>query len=314
MKHSIFLEKAGKHSILYILFFCLIIISACAQLNHLDRAQEAFSKGADIENRRLFSGLGTNAETNIDVSQSIEQEMTNLSPSFFYRQAYAEIQKALENDKALASDDLLGNAMALKALCEWKLQKYGEARLTAENAQQIFQRSEIPSSRDQAVMTALQGFIENDLAFNALGELKKELQQTNKDGSLSFTQVRQLFNEIQNFYRSNIFDPVGDARIEKAIQIIKNARNQVSPNHPIQSYLVMSQLVCIKNWSDAISDTDDFIKILGLGASSTNARQWWNEEANRYVIQKDIFLNELAILLPGGAQHRVYLEWKQILY
>ncbi len=298
----------------YLAAFLLIFLLSCAQLNHLDRAQEAFSKGAEIETRSLYAGASSNSQPSLDISENIQQEMTNLSPHFFYAQAYSEIRKALQDEKPLQNDGIYGNALALKALCEWKLKRYGEARLSAEAARNALRQSVPPSTRDLAVMQALEGFIENDLAFTSLGELNTDIRQKTSSNAISRTQAQQTFNDILIFYRTNIFDLVGDARIEKALDIIRSAREEVSANHPIQTYLIMSQLVCVKNWSDALSDIDVFLKDLGLGASSNQARQWWNAEAQRYITQKDGLLNELAAALPDGAQNRIYKEWLLLLY
>jgi tetratricopeptide (TPR) repeat protein len=303
-------SKSVQNRLLLLLPFFFL---GCAQLNHLDRAQDAFSKGAEIETQNMYVGAPTDSRS-LDISQSIQQEVTNLSPHFFYSQAYAEIRKALDNEKSLQADGVYGNALALKALCEWKLKRYGEARLTAEAAQNALRQSSPPSTRDLAVMNALEGFIENDLAYSALEALNTDIRAKMAAGAVSGTEAQQLFNNILIYYRTNIFDLVGEARIEKAIGIIRSAKREVSSNHPIQTYLIMSQLVCVKNWSDALSDIDILLKELGLGASNTQARQWWNTEAERYITQKNEFLNELSAALPDGAQNRIYKEWLLLLY
>jgi len=301
-------------SFVFSLLLGTLLLAGCARLNYLDRAQEAFSQGAEIENRQLFAGADIADIEGSDISRAIQQEMTNLSPAFFYTQAYADIKKALEKETALASDGLLGNALALKALCEWKLKRYGEARLTAEAARTAFANQPTPSPRDEAVMGALEGFIENDMAFSALGLLEQETLPKINTGSLSATQARVILQQIQDRYQENFNAPSGDSHIEKALRIIGTERERVTPNHPVQAYLVMSQLVCVKNWSDAISLIDRFLKMPGLSAVASEARPWWREEADRYIREKDKYLEELAGRLPGGEQNQVYLEWKQLLF
>ncbi len=292
----------------------LLILSSCVSLNHLNEAQDAFSKGAELENEQLFPGVSSDGGQNLDISRAVEQEMTNLSPSFYYTQSYAAIRQALEDEKSLQQDDLLGNALALKALCEWKLKKYGQARLTAEAAHSAFRRGNIPSPRDQAVMIALEGFIENDLAFNALGKLQREMDQKVGGSRPSSSEINQLFDEMQNFYRQNIYSLDGKAHLMEAIKIIEEAREEVSPNHPVQTYLLMSQLVCVKNWSDALSEIDRYLKKLGLGGMNNEARRWWTEEEERYNGYKTNYLEQLSNRLPGGDQNRVYSEWELILF
>ncbi len=292
----------------------LLLFSSCAQLNHLNQAQEAFNQGAELENRQLFPVTTSEGRANLDISKAIEQEMTNLSPTFYYAQSYAAIQKALEKEKALQEDNLLGNALALKALCEWKLKRYGQARLSAEAARNAFRQGAIPSPRDQAVMIALEGFIENDLAFNEMGALQKKIDDRIESGSALSTQAAPLFDEFQRSYRQNIHDPLGEARIEKAVQIIEKARKEINPNHPVQTYLLMSQLVCMKNWSDALNYADLMLKKLGLSGGNNEAGRWWKEEEERYTRQKTTYMEQLAGMLPKGDKNSVYQEWELLLY
>lgn len=292
-----------------------LLFSACAQLIEFDTAQSSFSKGAEIENRQLFTSNLTNAEDNsLDISSSVQQEMTSLTPEFYYSRAYAAINKAIKKSAELKKDGLLGNAMALKALCEWKLKKYADARLSALEAHTTLSADQVPSPRDRAVMTALGGFIENDLAYVALNNLEQKVNTQLTSASLSGMEAAQIYDDIKAFYSQYIRTGDQTANIEKAVKIIESAKQEAPSTHPIQSYLIMSQLVCMKNWSDALSITSDLIKKIGLNDGESSAQKWWQAEVEKYVNAKDKYLKELSTKVPDGEGNTLYQEWKKILF
>ncbi|MEL7122193.1 MAG: hypothetical protein AAFO07_22280 [Bacteroidota bacterium] len=293
----------------------LALLSSCAQLNYLDRAQDSFSKGAEIENRQLF-GVNLNSDPGAagNISDAVQQELTSISPRFYYSQAYAEIQKAVQKAPQLQKDDLLGNALSIKALCEWKLKYYGKARTSAGEALVAFSASEVPSPRDQAVMIALDGFIENDMAYNALGELETKIDNAISDRSPTQLEAMKLFDDIKSFYKQNIISENGNAKIEKAIELIQKAKDQLSATHSLQSYLIMSQLACVKNWSDALNTIESSLKSLGLNDNGSSPRKWFDGEVDKYEASKEGLLEELASKLSNQKSHPAYQQWEELLF
>lgn len=305
--------KIFQRATLFLLLW--ISISSCAHLLDFDAAQSAFSKGAELETRQLFASNIINTEGNaIDISQSVQKEMTDITPDFYYARAYAAINRSIKKNGELKKDDLLGNALALKALCEWKLKKYGEARLTAQKANFALLEQTTPSVRDKAVMTALEGFIENDLAYNALNDIQNNIDDKLSGGALEGLEAAQLYDDIKAFYGKYIHKEDKSANIDKAIKIIQSAIDQTPANHPLQVYLVMSQLVCMKNWSDALNATNELLKKLGLNDENSSAKKWLLEETDKYVAEKDKHLNSLSDIMPQGENDALFREWKRILY
>lgn len=308
-------KKTGKTLLFfYLSLLSLLALSACAQLVHFDTAQSSFSKGAELENRQLFAGnILDDSEKSFNVSRSVQQEMTDLTPEFYYARAYASIQDALKRKGALKKDGLLGNAMALKALCEWKLKKYGEARLTAQQAKIMFLTDSIPSVRDRAVMTALEGFIENDMVYNEIGRIEKQISQKLTETALSGVETAELYEDIEVFYKTYIRSDKNTSRLLNGLKIIQKAKDDAPFNHPIQPYLTMSQLVCMKNWSDAVNKTNELLKKIGLSDPESSARKWVTAEREIYEKERDEYLEQLAKELPGNTQDAAYVQWKKIL-
>jgi hypothetical protein len=105
----------------------------------------------------------------------------------------------------------------------WRLQKYEQA-YTIQQRAAVFKTQ--LGSRDQALLIALAGFIENDQAYAVLKNL------TGRQVALTEAQPLQL---------SFVF----------TIERLQAARKHTSARHPIHKYLLLSQLGAYKNLSQA---------------------------------------------------------------
>jgi hypothetical protein len=143
---------------IYILL-SLLTLTACSGLQHLDKAQENFSKAATL-----------------DLS-------TSSYPSIHYALAYAHLQKSLKQKNTLQKYHLMPSALTLKALCEWKLNEFEKAHVSSKEALLTMNTP----SRDKTLMTALPGLILIDET-----ELKRKITFANPN--LSYENVLQFFS------------------------------------------------------------------------------------------------------------------------
>ena len=272
----------------------LVIISilyctSCSSLKWVDRAQDAFSKGAEIENNSFFSG----------------EDFTYVSPTAQYTIAYNHINKALSGGN-LKKDYLLGSAYTIKALCEWKLGRYDLARGSAGNAIREFddyEKDKVFMTRDKAVMKALNGLIDIDQVSDTL------YQVYNKIGDSS--------EEVFAFYKTFIHDQVenNNTKLESGIQIIEDTKGTVALGHEIQVYFILSQLSALKVWSDGINLLENSLDVdTQISESEKNTiqdfvgREWDTFEKN-----KTFYLEKLAPKLPGGVDNSIYQFWEDLM-
>lgn len=144
-------------------------------------AQDAFSKGAELDNRAKL-GIG--------------EDLPGADP--YYSTAYGLIQQALRKSEAkLISDDLYGTAMTIKALAAWQLGDLETAKKTASAVVKLATGSSDSTKvwpRDHAVCLALKGLISIDVLAVAVANVKTadELQ------SLVFKEVDGINSSIKN--------------------------------------------------------------------------------------------------------------------
>lgn len=177
-------------------------------------AQAQFSRAAQVEDRGLLG-----AEQGV---QAGTEAATN------YRMAATSLQKLIANKGGdLKKDDLLCTAMAIEALSWWRLGDYDTAMQIAKNSSSCSD-SATPAgsqlSRDLALFQALPGLIRIDQANQKLAKPTPSVAQ--------FNEVMTLLSDANN--------------------ILQTARGQIDPGHPLQLYLIQSQLAIVRNWQYAI--------------------------------------------------------------
>jgi hypothetical protein len=177
-------------------------------------AQAQFSRAAQIEDRSLLG-----AERGVQAST---EAATN------YRMAATSLQKLIADKGGdLKKDNLLCTAMAIEALSWWRLGVYDTALQIANNSSSCSD-SATPSgsqpSRDLVLFQALPGLIRIDQAHQKLAKPAGSIAQ--------FNEVMTLLNDANN--------------------ILQTARGQIDPGHPLQLYLIQSQLAIVRNWQYAI--------------------------------------------------------------
>lgn len=275
------------------LFFAtltFIALSGCVSIAHLEQAQDAFSKGAELENSLKF-----------DTRQSI----TGASPGTYYAMAYASVKKALDKSPALEKDLLLGNAQALKALCEWKLKDYNNAEqsaLVAYNTLGNYEKEGLYLPREKAMMMALKGLILIETSGDSLALLTRQ-------GWPAPTEAVSRFEQL-------IAGSEGKGgKIALAMDILEDAAQNISPDHDVQAYLVLCRLSGLKVWSDGI----DFVKnsIDEDRTLDNNARTAYygklNQSRQQFLQLKENGLRALAGYLPQKDSNPTYRYWQMIL-
>jgi hypothetical protein len=211
-----------------------VVVSGCAEVNRLREAQEAFSRAADAENReRLADAPSAGFGEAADVA----------SARAGYGAALLELE-ALEADSrakaSLEADHLWGTALALKALCEWRLGLHDRALISAAGAAAS---GDSLGPRDRAMMAALPGLVMTD----------------------------QLFAKLDRKRRGQ---PAGEWEAAKslggrAMEVLESARKDTDAEHPLRSYLYQAQLAAWRNlrqahgaWNNGLDfKTDDPLRL-----------------------------------------------------
>ncbi|RMF24175.1 MAG: hypothetical protein D6765_12115 [Bacteroidetes bacterium] len=280
------------HSVKKFFFLAaLSLLLACSHLMQFQSAQDAFNQGAELENRlRLEQNayLGTSPET-------------------YYSLAYAQVREALKRDGQLAADGVKGNALALKALCEWKLGKYEAAHRTAQQAILELEKDRnaagVPS-RDWVVMKALDGLIAIEKANAGLNDLRRPDPQAAPE-------------RLQERYSALIWneEDAQQGHIEQALRILDQAAQLIHPGHDVQLYLAQSALAALKVWSDAL---DAVKNTLDTHPNWTIPQKkalndWRKTQRELFLQQRRSRMENLAALLAGGKDHPLYARWRLLL-
>ena len=304
-------------------YFSLLIItliaSSCAQLIYLDQAQDNFNKAASLENKQALGLEQVNSEKDSrELETALNQSYLEFSPKYYYNISDKKLEKALNSSKyknGLKKDNLLGNALALKALTEWKLEKFKEANVTAIMAQEELKSSGYEGTRDYAVMAALPGLISNDEAFLATEALFEEFAGKNFSNRSEEERKEFFTSTLLGHYKENIHSSERNGKLDQALTSLNKARTVVSPSHEVQKYLVMSQLAVIKNWNDEKTFIDTLTQnhIMFEDATSIDPlwSTWIKKEQMDYDSLKNHYLEELQQQIPNKEMKKELMEfWK----
>ena len=217
------LKKRCRSSLIkYQILVAIFVLSACfasgcSYISKYSKAQDYFNAAAQADMGRRF-----NPDPNINSkNELIASNQINSN----YALAYKSITELIEKNKnKLKKDRLLGNALTIKAMSEWKLGNYVIARKTAvealkENKDQLF-------PRDLALMTAMPGLIKTDQAYFHAMSIKSD----------------KTYKDIKDMI-------LGD---HGAMNDFEDAINVVDTDHTITVYLLMSELAALRTLQVAI--------------------------------------------------------------
>lgn len=245
----------------------LILVSACGGFKELQSAQDQFSRAASIELNNQFDPKNVTLE----------------NPDNWYQLAYSNVKKALQNTSSLERDSLLGMAYSLKALCEWKLQKYNSAEISRKAA---LNRIHNPN-RNFALMTALPDLITIDATAEALRQ--------------TFPSIHPKGDQIILFFQEH-FPQINHW------PLIKSAIRQTQDEKATQIYLIQAQLTGLKGWSDAL---DGLKQYMDAGNSYPAVlREIFAKQYQQYLEEKSQALN---LLKSDPSLREIYTYWNTLL-
>lgn len=249
----------GMHRVLlflprYLLAAILILcLAGCQSINHLREAQDSFNNAAAMENRIRLEPLAGAPGLESKLNEPTDQVLADFNS---VRSGYASTLLSLgklsgKDERALKADRLWGVVLTLKAMAQWRLKDYDGALRTAEEAG--LQPADQLYPRDAALLTALPGLIKIDLAYDKIAAMQPGNTEANR--LLLEKEVRpRLVGLI-----------VSDDN--NAVYILRQARIKAGANHPINVYLIQSQLAAYRNYQVAYQKTfgkspgnDDFAK------------------------------------------------------
>ncbi|MFT5618204.1 MAG: hypothetical protein ACI85I_001435 [Arenicella sp.] len=263
-------------------FFLLVLVgfSACSPyLKQFQTAQEAFNKGAETENSQKL-----NPNTPITVS-----------PESNYRMARTFIIKSMgggeaKHDKTnLAKDGLLLNAYTIKGLSEWKLGMFSEAISTSKNCKITFSNDEsVKSQRDFVVMMSLEALVYND-------SVEKYIRSIPKEGTI------QSISDKSKTAMENL---------KTAFEIISEQRTNISHEHPVQTYLIISQLSIAKNLKNLTGKLQRQLR-KGRSADYNTVYKPMLEKEKAEINKKLIPVFADFETALGDKNHALYQLWKK---
>lgn len=224
----------------------ILLLAGCgvSHIQTLREAQMAFSQAADVENRQRLGDTAALADATAAATN--------------YRLAAKMLDDLIATKRAeLQQDDLLCTAMTIQAMSLWRLGDHEKAMTIATTAQdQCTPAAGAPSStpRDRALLRAIPGLVRIDQA-------KAKADNTTPG---EFDSVQKLIQDAQ--------------------RDLSAARAIVPPNHPVQAYLLLSQLAGIRVWQEAI------LKEKLTGETQANARKAVEDMAQCRLRQYKCFL------------------------
>ena len=229
-----------RRVVLIVLATMAALAAGCATANGLREAQDAFSRAAIAETRAraalepkmLIDAVkpGASVDGPLARGQPIDVPADPAVELAVARAGYAATVRAIsaiEGERQLKADKLLGTALTLKALAQWRLGLYAEAVRTAERADREAGDQLFP--RDRALVVALPGLIRNDEAF------------------------RKIYRDWPAEQRAGVFQEVLRL-LDTSHAVLQAARATAAAadaTHPVLVYLIQSQLATYQNRRDA---------------------------------------------------------------
>jgi tetratricopeptide (TPR) repeat protein len=212
-------------------------------------------------------------ELQIDMEAGDAIAMSTISTSS-YRQTVKILSDLLDSKRqAMEEDSLLGTAYTLKAYAEWRLGDY-EAAVTTSTA--AMEAKMFP--RDLALITALRGLIKNDQAYYHMQE---------KD--YAYRDIKTLLQE--------------------ALEDITKGLATAGKEENIRIYLLLSELIVLKNWTDLRGDPRQFAREIPADFRKQAEIEQWCQSAQPVWA---VFQEEVNRLRPDEAPALIQ-DWSDTL-
>ena len=199
-----------------------LLLTACTEVNYLRDAQSSFSEAARLENDlRTQPGLDPQAN---DLLKENEVRAG-------YASAIASINLLQAGQiERLKSDKIWGVALTIKAMSYWRLGDYDQMQNVVNQANQVADQI---YPRDKAMLQALPGLRRVDEAHAIVAAAIEGNEAQRK--------------KLKNERREAV------ARlVERAVQILGEARKSAPAEHALYAYLIQSELAGYKNKLDGL--------------------------------------------------------------
>lgn len=298
-----------------------LIISSCQAPEAYRKAAEAFSQGAELETRAFFS----------EGNRAIPDEMITLDTFYrasapadknktaqeYYRNALQQIDKALGGAAQLKKNNMLDNALTIKSLTSWRMDQYEQALANAAEAESLLinDRDGKEDVRDFAIVQAMPGLVNMDIAYSALEECMQRRKEVTNAIDTSATVRQQLYTEIKAYYTQSVInDADGAHSVKRGLALIERAADQVGQNNKeMKLYLLNAQLAGLDTWGDLRVEVRNASRRLTVSEFFPNEKKWLEDEKANYDALVDEYLERLANQVEGGERSSLYLYWKSIL-
>jgi hypothetical protein len=194
-------------------------LSACGETPGLRQARVAFNDAASADNAARFAAYmapGSKGAATVTVSAGYAETI--------------DLIKKLDQKK-LQDDKLLGVALTMKAMAQWKLKSWDDAMASAQTLNGMDDSQVFP--RDRAIAKAMPALIRIDQAHDAIFDPKaRKLTPDSERVAYRDEQIRQL----------------DDARMK-----LDDVLASTTQDDPVTLYLLASELAAFRNKQDAAS-------------------------------------------------------------
>ena len=252
----------------------VLLFSSCVPYN------AAYKKSQTLLNQAV------SVETAYRVQQ-LQKEVANPEPSAEAKVKFEEANKSIvsfitEHEAGLKTDNLYGNALALRGLSEYYLEDYKAANSTAETAIGYLEQSEDNSkTRDLALMRGMSGLV-------LANQMYDKLQTFDKKGAVD----KIKFKEITDMASA-------------AIAGINKGREGVSATASVNEFLTMSELAVYNNWLDVLA--------YGIDENSTDAEKTQNKADEQKVLKMAKSGVDRLNTATGGKKAELVKYWQLLL-
>lgn len=216
----------------------LVLLTGCPAVKGLREAQDTFNRAATAENA---ARLGADQ---VAVNDVVAGTLASASDARLNYQLTLQHLEGLRGDTRewgkLEAAGLSGNALTLQALALWRLGRLDEAYDVAKSVGE----ETVLLPRDQALLRALPGLILSDQAY---ARILTETEPCRK--TVGGEETDTYCFRGTNGTAATAFMVVSNwiAGPDGALQRLAAASRSVTTNHPVQLYLLQSQLAAYGN-------------------------------------------------------------------
>ncbi|HKK78484.1 MAG TPA: hypothetical protein VJ933_02600 [Phaeodactylibacter sp.] len=249
-----------------LLAYCVFMIAACCSLPRFNRAQQTITTYEEHYKP-------------LQLERYVEEDIPDKAQ---LQAAYADIKRAMRQEKCLKDAGLLADAFLVSALSEFRLDLYGKADTSADYALTEYldmEQRQVPFDQRKKWMARI---LPLQIAIEQMGKSLKQIEDEAPD-----------FSDALEYYEENIYnrDPDKPAKLQEWSDELKALKPQLRAYEALQNGALFSRLIALKIRSDAQSflwgaDADD-------NWSSDQIDTFTEEERDLLETEKALLLEEL---------------------